>query len=866
MTDAELTQFLDRRRQMLARRRRWAKFGVAGACAPTRRRDRGVRILRRVRARCRLRECRDAQRADERDGESCERLDNARRLACNHHLERTRLRRDAYRIPGQRDDGTTQTVVACSSSPCTDSGVSDGTYTYHVKSLVGTSWTSAAADSNSLTVQNQAATTTKLASSHNPSVVGETVTYTATVSAGAVVPGGTVDFKDGSTTVCSTRPLTGSSPYAATCQQTYNAPSPGHSITAVYSGDSGTLGSTSSALSQVVNKAATSTSVASSANPSVVGQQVTYTATVSVTAPGSATPVGTVDFKDGSTTVCSAKPLSGSSAFTATCQQTYNTVSAGHSITAVYSGDTNTTGSTSSALSQVVNTAATTTTLSSGTNPSVFGQSVIFNVTVSTNAPGSGTPTGTVPVKEGGTTVCTATLSGGSGSCSSASLSVATHSLAATYAGTANFSASTSSPALSQVVNKASTSTAITSSANPSVTGQSVTYTATVSAVAPGVGTPTGTINFTDNGTTIATCGAKTLNASRQATCTVTYSASGGTHTQIDGTYSGDGNFTGSTSSDLSQTVNKANTATAVASSVNASVSGQTVTYTATVSASAPGTGTPTLTVQFKDGSTTISGCAAQSLNGSGQATCTVTGGYLASGGSHSITAVYSGDGDYNTSTSSALTQNVNKAATTTDVVTAKTPTVVGELVAYTGTASATSPGTGNPSAGNIEFFDGGTAIAAAAGSGGLAVDSTGNAVCSLTYGSTGSHTIRPSTSGLAATTTPRAPSPARSPRRSTRHRRPPLGLVGEPVGVRSGGHLDRDGRGRRARRRNTDRDRQLQGRRNDDHGLRRPDPQRRRPGDLHDEPPDTGSHAITAVYSGDAALLDLDLEHSPRP
>jgi hypothetical protein len=643
-----------------------------------------------------------------------------------------------------RDDGSTQTTLGgCGLASCTDSTVGDGTYTYHVMSQYGTSWTSSAADSNQITVQNQVSTTTTLHSSANPSVVGQTVTYTATVNAGSVVPGGTVDFKDGATTICSAKPLAGSSPYTATCDQTYAATSAGHSITAVYSGDSGTLSSTSSAVSQVVNKAVTTTGLASSANPSVVGQTVTFTATVSVTAPGAATPTGTVDFKDGSSTVCSARPLSGSAPFQATCQQTYNSAGTGHSLTAVYSGGSTTAASTSTpAVSQTVNAAATTTTLSSGTNPSVFGQSVTFNVTVSANAPGAGTPTGSVPVKEGSTTVCSVTLSGGSGSCSSSSLSVATHALTAVYAGTTNFGGSTSTPALNQGINKASTTTALASSANPSVTGQQITYTATVAAVSPGAGTPTGTVAFTDNGSAI-TCagGSQTLNASRQATCSVAYVASGGTHAHIAATYSGDGSFLTSTSADLSQSVNKAITSTAVASSANPSVTGQPVTYTATVSASSPGTGTSTGTIQFKDGSSTISGCATQTLNGSGVATCVVSSGYDASGGNRTVSAVYSGDGDYNGSTSSNLTQSVGRASTSAAVVSSDLTAVVGQLISYTGTVTVTAPGSGAP-AGNIEFLDNNSAISACGGATGVAVDINGNAVCQIAYASPGNHPI----------------------------------------------------------------------------------------------------------------------------
>src|SRR5262249_16486499 len=55
-----------------------------------------------------------------------------------------------------------------------------------------------------------------------------------------------------------------------------------------------------------------------------------------------------------------------------------------------------------------------------------------------------------------------------------------------------DFTTSTST-ALSQTVSKASTTAAVLSSANPSVVGQSVTFTTTISVVAPGGGTPTGT-------------------------------------------------------------------------------------------------------------------------------------------------------------------------------------------------------------------------------------------------------------------------------------------------------------------------------------------------------------------------------------
>jgi hypothetical protein len=86
------------------------------------------------------------------------------------------------------------------------------------------------------------------------------------------------------------------------------------------------------------------------------------------------------------------------------------------------------------------------------------------------------------------------------------------------------------------------TATAVTSSANPSVVGQPVTFTATVSPNPPGTGTPTGTVTFSDGGSPIGTA---TLDASGTATITP-WSLAAGTHT-ITASYGGDNNFSAST-------------------------------------------------------------------------------------------------------------------------------------------------------------------------------------------------------------------------------------------------------------------------------------------------------------------------------
>ena len=276
----------------------------------------------------------------------------------------------------------------------------------------------------------------------------------------------------------------------------------------------------------------------------------------------------------------------------------------------------------------------TTTAVASSANPSAFGQSVTFTATVAAQV--KGTPTGTVTFSDGSTTLGQGTVSAGTATYSSSSMAIGSHSITATYSGDSNFTGGTST-ALSQVVQQATTTTALSASANPSTFGASVTFTATVTAQASG--SPTGTVTFSDGSTTL---GQGTVNAG-----TATYSTASlapGSHS-ITATYSGDSNFTGSASTVLGQVVQKANTTVALNAPGSANVN-QIIALAANV---ASGTsGVPTGTVNFLDGTTQI---GSGSLNGSGTATFSTS---TLAAGSHSITAVYGGDGNFNGSTSTA--------------------------------------------------------------------------------------------------------------------------------------------------------------------------------------------------------------------
>jgi hypothetical protein len=178
----------------------------------------------------------------------------------------------------------------------------------------------------------------------------------------------------------------------------------------------------------------------------------------------------------------------------------------------------------------------TTTTITSSGNPSVYGQATTLSSGVNASS-GTGTPSGSVTFDDGTNALGTASLSGAQAVFMVSSLSVGPHSITAVYSGDSNFLASTSS-ALSQVVNLASTSTALTSSATSPILNTSITLTANLSVVAPGTGTPTGTIAFQEGSNVLAT---SPINGSGGATFS-TASLPVGAHSLV-ASYSGDTNF-----------------------------------------------------------------------------------------------------------------------------------------------------------------------------------------------------------------------------------------------------------------------------------------------------------------------------------
>jgi hypothetical protein len=279
----------------------------------------------------------------------------------------------------------------------------------------------------------------------------------------------------------------------------------GGSAAASGSGSTGSVTGTeangSESLSITLNfSCSTTTTVTSSINPSAYGQPVTFTATVS----SGGTPItsgsgDTVTFKDGSATL-------GSGTVNGSGVATFNTSSlsvGAHSILAVYGGDSNNAGSSSTAQSQTVNKASSTTSLAVVPNSITLGQSATVTATV--NPQYTGTPSDTLNISDGlsGTgNTCTITLASGTGQCSLTPTANGTLTVSGAYSGDSNFATSTGTASLTVT----GTPAAITSAASTTFTAGSagafmVTTTGTPTPALTDTGSLPSGVTFHDNGT-----------------------------------------------------------------------------------------------------------------------------------------------------------------------------------------------------------------------------------------------------------------------------------------------------------------------------------------------------------------------------
>ncbi|MES4890087.1 Ig-like domain-containing protein [Streptomyces sp. NPDC096012] len=518
---------------------------------------------------------------------------------------------------------------------------------------------------------NQAGSALALSVSPSPSVCGQPVTVCATVTAvapGTGTPTGTVTFNGpGGFNVTAFLDASGKA-----CVTTSTLKS--GSLTAVYNGDS-CFGSSTNTTQVTVNPASPRVQVSVSPSPSVCGQPVTVCVTVAAAPPSTGTPTGTVTFTGpGGLNQTATLDTAGKACITTTALQS-------GTVTATYNGDACFTAGTA-VVPVTVNKASTTTSVTVNPSPSVCGQLVTVCAQVAAVPPGSGTPTGTVTFTTGSTSV-TVNVDANGKACLVTAFHAST-SVTATYNGDSCFNGSSGSGTVT--VNKASSTTSLLVSPVPSVCGQPVTICAQVAAVAPGSGTPTGTITFTGPGGFSQTA---TLDANGRS-CVTTSSLQSGT---VTATYSGDGCFTTSAAAS-SVTVNPASSTVVVTATPNPSVCGQSVTVCAQVSAVAPSTAVPGGTVTFT-GPGGLNQTA--TLDATGKACITTTA--LQSG---TVTAVYSGNACFTGSTGT-LPVTVNPASSTVVVTATPNPSVCGQSVTVCAQVSAVAPSTAVPG-GTVTF------------------------------------------------------------------------------------------------------------------------------------------------------------------
>jgi hypothetical protein len=317
------------------------------------------------------------------------------------------------------------------------------------------------------------------------------------------------------------------------------------------------------------------------------------------------------------------------------------------------------------------------------------GQSVTLTAHVTSS---SGTPTGSVSFYDGTTLLGQSPLSGGTATLS-AGFSAGTHNLKATYNGDSTHSSS--SGTATQSVSRDSVGVHIIESPTTASYGQPITITAIIDVDAPGSGTPTGDFTFTDNGTVLGT--EPLINGEASLTTTALSHGSN----DISGTYNGDGNFDGGTPTsgdgggDGSLPVSTATTTTTVSFSSNPTAYGQSVEITATITPQYSTGSAPTGSVTF-----TVPGVGTVTEPANG-GTATFSTAALPVGAS-TVTADYSGDGNYDSSSGSGST-TVTRAQTTTSLVGDPSSAVFGQPVTFTATVNPSAPGAGDPT-GDVVF------------------------------------------------------------------------------------------------------------------------------------------------------------------
>jgi hypothetical protein len=401
---------------------------------------------------------------------------------------------------------------------------------------------------------------TKTAVAASPASIAATGTAqlvaTVTPAGGSLAPTGSVAFWAGNAAL-GTATLTASGAAAAATLSIAGSKlaSGVHNITANYAGNGGVTASASASITVTVAAPLIATTASVAANPASIAQSASTVLTVTMKpASGAIAPTGSVIFTSGNASLGTATLVTSGGNATASLTVKGTSLAAGSDVVTVsYSGDSKYSASTGS-VSVTVTAAPVATTTVAAPNPPTIAQNATTQITaVVKPATGSALPAGVVNFAIGNTSLGSATLTSSTGMASAvlsvagSKLTLGSNSITASYAGSGSFNASTASVVV--IVTAAPAPTSATLVANPASVAPSAStqLTVTVKAAAGSIA-PTGNKTFTVGRTQLGTATLAPWGATATATLTVKGSSLASGSNSIVATYSGNGSFSGSTS------------------------------------------------------------------------------------------------------------------------------------------------------------------------------------------------------------------------------------------------------------------------------------------------------------------------------
>jgi hypothetical protein len=551
------------------------------------------------------------------------------------------------------------------------------------------------------------------ASAVSGSTFGGNVTVNVTVSStsGVGTPTGTVTVAPQNSSASTTNNLTstGIANAPGTASVTVPVPQGGpYNLNVTCAGDASfSCNNASSNLPVTSAPAATTTTLTLTPSAPTVGSYFQIVATVSHV--GNLLATGSIQFFDG------ASLLNTTSLGGGTASMTVILSTGAHNYTAVYKGDPNYTGSTSTATAAAGGTVTTTTSLSSSIYGVTYGQPFNLSSNVQpTNTVNNAVPTGSVTFTAASQgTLGTVALTNGSANLASlGSLPVGTYVLTAAYSGDTNFAASSSTSNTVLTISQAQG--ILTANLAPSTVGTGASAALTINLALPysGAGSPAGNVTATVNGVPGAVYTAALTPVAGTATATALIqipAPPAGTYTVQVGC-SGTANYqcpTPATAQLTSTSTSSGNTTTTLVANPAIPLAGQSVTLTATIAS--PVAGTPTGAVTFLD-----NGVAIGSAPVAGRQASIVVN--LPSGAGQSLTASYSGDTTFNPSVSPAVLVNISLVPSTIGLTASATSALYGANILITATVAGGAPPTGL-----VSFYDTYNSVSTLLGTGKLA-------------------------------------------------------------------------------------------------------------------------------------------------